>query len=569
MRSRMHRRELLGRLSRGAVGAAGLAGVGAFSAAGADAAGGLSVSVNTLTARRQELPPDVVSHLEPAPTKFDPPINVTTVANAWPTIQYASGDDINNNPWSRAYAEKLGVTVESEWAVPPDQYPERVNLMLASGDLPDFFQANDTQLKQLVENDLLADLTDVYQQSASERVKQAMTDGGPLPIQASTFDGQLMAFPHATVAKEGAPVLWVRSDWIEQLGLPEPTSIQNLLAVAEGFAANDPAGSGGAVGLGMDKDLNYLVGFANGHHAYRALWLDDGSGYLAYSSIQPQMKEALTQLQAMHEAGQIDQEFGVKDGPTTWQDIAAGRIGLFYGSGYSGFVPLENSKRADPNARWTPYPIPSIDAEAARPQVGLGIAGYWVVNKDVQHPEALLAMLDFWVGTFYENTSDAIYEHFVQAGDSENWRMNAIQVVIPFKNLDQSQAITDLIESGSTDTSNLTAEGRSNYENIVSWLDNENIDGWAWDRVFGPTGGMQQVVKTYVAEDRFTQSQFYGAATPAMVSRQSSLTTMELETFTRIIRGESMDEFDQFVDDWKQLGGDDITREVNEWRATQ
>jgi putative aldouronate transport system substrate-binding protein len=80
---------------------------------------------------------------------------------------------------------------------------------------------------------------------------------------------------------------------------------------------------------------------------------------------------------------------------------------------------------------------------------------------------------------------------------------------------------------------------------------------------------MQRVIKPYVDEDRFIQNQFFGAPTPAMVSRQSTLDTMELETFTKIIQGESIDEFDAFVDNWQQLGGEEITAEVNEWFASQ
>lgn len=40
---------------------------------------------------------------------------------------------------------------------------------------------------------------------------------------------------------------------------------------------------------------------------------------------------------------------------------------------------------------------------------------------------------------------------------------------------------------------------------------------------------------------------------------------MQNEVFVKIILGESIDTFDQFVEDWKKLGGDQITQEVNEW----
>lgn len=43
---------------------------------------------------------------------------------------------------------------------------------------------------------------------------------------------------------------------------------------------------------------------------------------------------------------------------------------------------------------------------------------------------------------------------------------------------------------------------------------------------------------------------------------------MEEEVFTKIIMGDSIDLFDKFVEDWKKLGGDQITKEINEWYGT-
>ncbi|MNL80521.1 hypothetical protein D3C87_2073990 [compost metagenome] len=40
------------------------------------------------------------------------------------------------------------------------------------------------------------------------------------------------------------------------------------------------------------------------------------------------------------------------------------------------------------------------------------------------------------------------------------------------------------------------------------------------------------------------------------------------EVFFKIIMNQvSVDEFDKFVADWKKLGGDQITKEVNDWYA--
>lgn len=523
----------------------------------------------------QEATPGLENYLEPTSDKHDPPVDISTVAVAFPTITYDEGDDINNNPWTRAYEEKFGINVETLWAVPPDQYPQRTNLMLTSGDIPDYFVASATQFKQLADNDRLEDLTEVYEESASDLVKDVLTGGGPVPMESATIDGRLMAIPNVTVAKEGAAVLWVRSDWLETLGLPEPTTMANLLEISDAFASQDPNGSGAddTMGLAVDQELGAAQAFMNGYHAYRSIWLDDGSGTLVYSSIQPEMKTALQQLQEMYAAGQIDREFGTKGSTQVWEDLIAGRAGLWYSSVYAGVTPLTDAKKNNPESEWTPYEIPSIDDRVAAPQISLGLPNnreYWVVKKGTSQAADIFTMLDFWVETFYENTNDEIYQHLLQpAPDRAVWQMNAIQVVKPFKNLEQSNAIVAIINGEKEDTTGLTAEGRDNLKLIVSWLEDGNLDGWGWDRTYGPTSAMQRVIRPYVAEDRFVQSQFYGAPTETMVSRGSTLDTLEIETFTKIIQGASIDEFDDFVDTWKELGGDEITDEVNEWRASR
>ena len=557
MASRLNRRKLIASVPVGALALGGIASIQ-----------GVTAQEGTPAATPAG-PASLDEFLAPVPEKYDPEIEISTVGIAWPTIVYPDGDDINNNVWKRAYQSKYGIKVTNEWAVPSDQYEQRVNLMLSSGDLPDFFQANPTQFKQLADEGRIADLTEVYN-NATERVKNAVTEGGSVPLDSATLDGKIMAIPHSTVAKEGAAVLWVRKDWLEKVGMEPPTTVDELLAISAAFVDQDANGQGNTVGLALDNQLTYASGFLAGHGAYRRIWLDDGSGQLVYSSIQPQVKEALGKLQELYANGQIDLEFGTKNGEALWEDMASGRIGMYYGSGYDGPIPLGNVKLNFPDSDWYSLPIPSATADPAKPMVSLGIAGYWVVNPEMEHPEALPALIDFWVQAFYDSTLDEVYTTFNQ-GDNNNslWRMNSAQVVKPYKNLNVAKAITAIVESGSTDTSTLNAEGRGYYELISSWLNDGNLEGWGWNAIYGPGGAMVEVIDAYVQADQFVQSAFYGSPTPTMVSKLSTLETTEVETFTRIIQGASLDEFDTFVEDWKSLGGDDITAEVNEWKAAQ
>ncbi|MDG0791489.1 hypothetical protein OMP38_11890 [Cohnella ginsengisoli] len=53
-----------------------------------------------------------------------------------------------------------------------------------------------------------------------------------------------------------------------------------------------------------------------------------------------------------------------------------------------------------------------------------------------------------------------------------------------------------------------------------------------------------------------------------MVERQTTLDKMQNEVFVRIILGAPIGEFDKFVQDWNKLGGEQITREVNDYYAS-
>jgi putative aldouronate transport system substrate-binding protein len=63
---------------------------------------------------------------------------------------------------------------------------------------------------------------------------------------------------------------------------------------------------------------------------------------------------------------------------------------------------------------------------------------------------------------------------------------------------------------------------------------------------------------------------FQSLPTPTMVERQVDLEKIRDETILGIIIGEQpMSAFDDYVAQWKSLGGDQITQEVNEWWASR
>jgi putative aldouronate transport system substrate-binding protein len=66
--------------------------------------------------------------------------------------------------------------------------------------------------------------------------------------------------------------------------------------------------------------------------------------------------------------------------------------------------------------------------------------------------------------------------------------------------------------------------------------------------------------------DELLPNLFNGEPTATMKKKWEQLQTMEKQVYTNIIYGkETLEAFDKFVQDWKAQGGDEITKEINEW----
>src|SRR5690606_33015050 len=127
--------------------------------------------------------------------------------------------------------------------------------------------------------------------------------------------------------------IWIRVDWMEKLGLQPPKTMDDVLAISKAFTERDPDGNGkpDTYGLGFTKNLwggaMGLEGFLAGYNAFPNIWVEDSAGKLVFGSIQPEVKTALLALQNMAKSGQIDPEFGIKDGGKVSELIASGKIG--------------------------------------------------------------------------------------------------------------------------------------------------------------------------------------------------------------------------------------------------
>ena len=498
--------------------------------------------------------------------KYDPPVEVSAWRYTESTYKYENGDTIENNIYTRTYESDLGIKLKYDWTVPVEQFDQKLNVSIASGDLPDIMWLKNKQLTDLAENGMLYDLTDLFEKYASPLTKKIMLQD-EASFNTAKINGRLMAIPRTSSAVDGLPILYVRTDWLSKLGLSEPKTMEEALAVSEAFTTQDPDGNGKADTFGLALTKTFLTdshfgtsGYFAGYHVYPGKWVKDSSGQLAYGSVQPEVKTALKQLQDLYAKGMIDQEFGVKDRAKVTESVAGGKVGLFYGSMSAPLSVIQKNVDNDPNAEWKALPIVSADGDKATPIGIMPITTYYGVSKESKHPEAVIKLLNFGMQGYDEN-AESNTEFGVNENNIPVYLYNLIAADPAKKNLNAHNNAIKAIEA--KDPSTLSAEEKGYYDRIMAYRGGDRSN-WGTERVFGSPSSFD-VIDQYVKDDNYIFDAFYGSPTATMVEKYATLQKMEEEVFTKIVMGQSVDNFDKFVDDWKKLGGDQITKEVNEW----
>lgn len=194
--------------------------------------------------------------------KYDEPVTVHFVRSTDDTLDanyFSQHPDktMTDNLWCDLFRDELNINVEYDWIVKSgDEYDQKLAAELAVGAIPEFVNVTALQAKQLYEAGLIMPLDEIYNEYATEQTKRVMLETGTSPFDAVTFDGQLYALPVVGETLMIADLMWIRTDWLEKLNLPVPTTMDELIATAKAFAEADFDGNGvnDTIGMGRVQD---------------------------------------------------------------------------------------------------------------------------------------------------------------------------------------------------------------------------------------------------------------------------------------------------------------------------
>ncbi|MCY9670327.1 extracellular solute-binding protein [Paenibacillus alginolyticus] len=486
-----------------------------------------------------------------------------------PDTKFKNGETIENNVHTKWAKEKFGINFKVDWTVGTgDAYTTKLRLLLNSNDkLPDVLALNDPTLEnQLVDSGKVMDITEAFNNYASPRIKELYAKY-PQAWTTVAHDGKHYGLPTYN-ADSSFSVLWIRQDWLDKLGLQAPKTIDDMETVMDAFVNRDPDGNGVKDTIGLSLSLKkgvtavkdtFMVSsdFLFGQAAIPTYWTKGADGKLQYGSVQPTVKAGLTKLSEWMKKGYLDKDAGTMDEAKAAENFVQGKSGMVFGPTWMASWPFNKDMKFD----YKPVPIPAgIDGKmgfGSEPQSSVR----FYFNKDFKYMEAFFKYLDAIMGPgFYDPSSEF----------ANGWAEGYDYVMVDGKPVyDQ-----DKIPGGWIDVKKYSIYGNDiqtpNKElEVMAKLGQGNKPETPYEMYFSSRpkkwAEAASVLQTYI-EKASVFDLFTGPPTATMAQKGELLRKMENETFLKIIYGqESPDAFNSFVDKWKSSGGNDITKEVNEW----
>lgn len=473
------------------------------------------------------------------------------------------GDTYEDNAYTRYLRKMLNVQNDTVYMDTEERYSELVNILVKDQNLPDIMVVTDREiLKELVENDLVEDLTEVFEKCTSPRIKEMYESYGDALLNSGKFNGRLMAVPE-TVIDHGPNLLWLRKDWMEELGLEEPETLEDAFEIIDAFVQNRMGTEDGETPVGLACDTN-LVGTTSSSYSVDPVFDSFGAnpqrwisqdGEIVYGSLTEETKEALDYLHKLYDRGILDRNFALR-APNNLRDLVVnGKCGAFFGLWWTPNNPLMESYEKNSEADWEPYYL----QELADKNVYESFRDnkYVVVRKGYEHPEIVMKIISVLFDYTRYEAEDAreVNEYFAL-----NMDPTARPLVI---NVDYNEAtyqVTENIEAalnGNYPEGNLTAIEQSYYQACSSYLSGNDYTAEDWAAYKSRISAVGLLVDKHYTPAVRSYLDDAGGEIP------QSLRQFETRTFIQIIMGEKpVSYFETFVEQWYQQGGYELTQQI-------
>ena len=434
----------------------------------------------------------------------------------------------------------------------PQKRAELLNLKFASGDVPDIFGGNLAQMYEFVRQDLL---TEIPEEVLREYCPVHAKEYDKYPEQCwdlSCVEGKMYGIPNINGHNQfRMPIIW-RTDWLENVGINTiPSTIEEAEAAFYKFRNEDPDGNGKKDTYALSKEgINAVFG---AYGIIREQWIEK-DGKLAPSVIQPETKQALELLAKWYKDELIDPEFitGENKGGYAYltHSFISGRIGFTcMGYYYHWKSPLYEGDFFGQNAQEISISNPEAKYDFGPVLKGPNGIGYMKQNDLVAIYRVLgrnLREQPDKVGKILQmvNVFDGSPEGFITRYYGFKDKHYTVDTAGRIKGIEPYTDVKELCKIGGHVTFQLAILPQNMFIGYSGW------DKWAVENGFDKDGKFNSLPVPLPSDHKY----------------KTELNKLWDEVYVSIVTGDKpADYFDEFVKEYKNIGGDKLMQEANDW----
>lgn len=323
--------------------------------------------------------------------------------------------DFNTQPLMKEIEQMTNVHVEWNTIVETEYLAKR-NLLLASGNLPDFFlgsRFSDTELIKYGKDGTIIPMNDLIENNMPN-LKSILDSRPDIKAAITAPDGNIYALPSGEEIGSGQEeiganpdFLYINQDWLDALKLEMPKTMDEYTAVLKAFKTQDPNGNKKA----DEIPLTYIDNFWTGdigvlfgafgvpdktHRPNNPTYIDHlnvDNGVVSFSAQQEGFKEATAYLHQWFKEGLVDLEAFTHD------------YGSYFARGKTedetigSMIWWDKNDVAGPERGEHWKIVPPFEGMTVKWNNGGGLGRDGsVITKDNKNPEVTAA----WLDTMYE-----------------------------------------------------------------------------------------------------------------------------------------------------------------------
>lgn len=444
-------------------------------------------------------------------------------------IQYGRYDP--NAEYTAKYLnEKTGYKVTYDM-LPVENADEKLNLLMANKEQYSFLILNPTQYAKLAASGALEPLDELvnkYGTNMKNVISQTSWNGVKL-------NGKIYGIPNSGAGTSVSLGLFIRQDWMDELGLKAPTTRDEFYTVLKTIKEKKnviPLTGGKSP---MVEQIATTFGLTTS-------W-NESNGKITHMVENPAMKDYLTFMKKLYDEKLIDPEWSINQSNKVIENFTSGKAAIMPNGWYNMPTITSALTKNFPNGKISILPLIKGDNGKTAAVGGGGISWYTAIPKWADNKEEIIKYLDLKLDKDIFKGSAIGEEGVHYKVDNGNY----VPILPKFN---------DDLNNGS---GFLTAVDEKNYP--IYWQARVRKD----PVLTNAFTTIQDNAKGSTVVDPLA----YAPPIDAIAKNAQKLNKFMEDTFIKYVTGaEPISNYDKFLAQWKADGGDDMIKAANEWYAS-